>query len=96
MHPSTSPPPPPHTPLLYSVIDLVWRKNKEILVIVYSIPSIYKIQTLFNTFYLSVEDWGQKANKSITTKIAERFTDELSDLVMFINIYTYIYIHSVH
>ena len=30
-----------------SVTDLVCRKNKEILVLVYSIPSIYKIQ-IFN------------------------------------------------
>ena len=38
----------PPSPLLHSVTDLVWRKNKEILVIVYSIPSFYKIQTFNN------------------------------------------------
>ena len=32
----------------HSVTDLVCRKNKEILVLVYSIPSIYKIQTFTN------------------------------------------------
>ena len=37
-----------HTPLIHSVTDLVWRKNKEILVTVYSIPSICKIQTFNN------------------------------------------------
>ena len=32
----------------HSVTDLVCRKTKEILVFVYSIPSIYKIQTFNN------------------------------------------------
>ena len=75
----------------HSVTDLICRKNKEILVLVYSIPPIYKIQTFNNVNRQTLRekktksyecdknspsvDWGQKASECNTTKIVERFPD---------------------
>ena len=74
----------------HSVTDLVCRKNKEILVLAYLIPSIYKIQTFNNVNRQTLRektkshecdknipsvDWGQKANECNTAKIVESFTD---------------------
>ena len=71
---------------IHSVPDLIWWDNKEILVILCSIPSAYKIQTFNNAnqqilrekqsdidvTIIFLADWGQKANKSNTTKIVKR------------------------
>ena len=71
---------------ILSVTDLIWWKNKEILVILLSILSVYKIQTFNNANWQILRkkqsdtnatiifqtDWEQKGNKSNTTKIVKR------------------------
>ena len=58
----------------HSVTDLVCRENKEILVLVYSIPSIYKIQT-FNNVNGQILNEKKQSDMNVT-KILQEWTGD--------------------
>ena len=58
----------------HSVTDLVCRENKKILVLVYSIPSIYKIQT-FNNVNGQILNEKKQSDMNVT-KILQEWTGD--------------------
>ena len=59
----------------HSVTDLVCRENKEILVLVYSIPSIYKIQT-FNNVNGQILNEKKQSDMNVTKILQESTGDK--------------------